>query len=198
MKTKYDVTIDRFKWISGSDIPAIMGISPFTTRFDLLLFKAELKENDFKGNEYTRYGQIMEPKIRNYINKEYKLKYRPSKHEFIEKRYRCHTDGEDKSSILEIKTTSKDCKTIRGYKIYLVQLLFYMYNIGKEEGKLVVYIRPEDFNEDLDTERIKIFNIRLEDYKDLVQEIEEEVIKFKKDIKRVLDNPLIEEWELDE
>ena len=198
MKTKYDVTIDRFKWIGGSDIPAIMGISPFTTRFDLLLFKAELKENDFKGNEYTRYGQIMEPKIRNYINKEYKLKYRPSKHEFIEKRYRCHTDGEDKSSILEIKTTSKDCKTIRGYKIYLVQLLFYMYNIGKEEGKLVVYIRPEDFNEDLDTERIKIFNIRLEDYKDLVQEIEEEVIKFKKDIKRVLDNPLIEEWELDE
>ena len=198
MKTKYDVTIDRFKWIGGSDIPAIMGISPFTTRFDLLLFKAELKENDFKGNEYTRYGQIMEPKIRNYINKEYKLKYRPSKHEFIEKRYRCHTDGEDKSSILEIKTTSKDCKTIRGYKIYLVQLLFYMYNIGKENGKLVVYIRPEDFNEDLDTERIKIFNIRLEDYKDLVQEIEEEVIKFKKDIKRVLDNPLIEEWELDE
>ena len=198
MKTKYDVTIDRFKWIGGSDIPAIMGISPFTTRFDLLLFKAELKENDFKGNEYTRYGQIMEPKIRNYINKEYKLKYRPSKHEFIEKRYRCHTDGEDKSSILEIKTTSKDCKTIRGYKIYLVQLLFYMYNIGKEEGKLVVYIRPEDFNEDLDTERIKIFNIRLEDYKDLVQEIEEAVIKFKKDIKRVLDNPLIEEWELDE
>lgn len=198
MKTKYDVTIDRFKWIGGSDIPAIMGISPFTTRFDLLLFKAELKENDFKGNEYTRYGQIMEPKIRNYINKEYKLKYRPSKHEFIEKRYRCHTDGEDKSSILEIKTTSKDCKTIRGYKIYLVQLLFYMYNIGKENGKLVVYIRPEDFNEDLDTERIKIFNIRLEDYKDLVQEIEEAVIKFKKDIKRVLDNPLIEEWELDE
>lgn len=198
MKTKYDVTIDRFKWIGGSDIPAIMGISPFTTRFDLLLFKAELKENDFKGNEYTRYGQVMEPKIRNYINKEYKLKYRPSKHEFIEKRYRCHTDGEDKNSILEIKTTSKDCKTIRGYKIYLVQLLFYMYNIGKEEGKLVVYIRPEDFNEDLDTERIKIFNIRLEDYKDLVQEIEEEVIKFKKDIKRVLDNPLIEEWELDE
>ena len=197
MKSKYDVTIDRFKWIGGSDIPAIMGISPFTTRFDLLLFKAELKENDFKGNEYTKYGQVMEPKIRNYINKEYKLKYRPSKHEFIEKRYRCHTDGEDKSSILEIKTTSKDCKTIRGYKVYLVQLLFYMYNIGKEEGKLVVYIRPEDFNEDLDTERIKIFNIRLEDYKDLVQEIEEEVIKFKKDIKRVLDNPLIEEWELD-
>ena len=196
MKSKYDVTVDRFKWIGGSDIPAIMGISPFTTRFNLLLFKAQLEENNFKGNEYTRYGQIMEHKIRDYINKTYQLKYRPSKHEYIEKRYRCHTDGEDKNSILEIKTTSKDCKTIRGYKIYLVQLLFYMYNIGKENGKLVVYIRPQDFNEDLDAERIKIFDIKLSDYKDLVQEIEDDVIKFKKDIKKVLNNPLITEEEL--
>ena len=104
METNFDVSIDRTKWIGGSDIPAIMGISPFTTRFDLLLFKAELLENDFKGNEFTRYGQVMEPKIRNYINEEYHLKYRPSRHEFIKKRYRCHTDGEDKDSILEIKT----------------------------------------------------------------------------------------------
>ena len=30
---------DRQKYIGGSDIPAIMGISPFTTRYDLLLYK---------------------------------------------------------------------------------------------------------------------------------------------------------------
>ena len=71
-----------------------------------------------------------------------------------------------------------------------------MYNIGKENGKLVVYIRPQDFNEDLDAERIKIFDIKLSDYKDLVQEIEDDVIKFKKDIKKVLNNPLITEEEL--
>ena len=72
METNFDVSIDREKWIGGSDIPAIMGISPFTTRFDLLLFKAQLVESDFGGNEYTKYGQTMEPKIRDYINKQFK------------------------------------------------------------------------------------------------------------------------------
>ena len=37
---------DREKYIGGSDIPIIMGISPFKSRFDLLLEKAELKDND--------------------------------------------------------------------------------------------------------------------------------------------------------
>ena len=45
-----------------------MGISHFKTRFDLLLEKAQLKENDFDGNEYTKYGDILEPQIREYIN----------------------------------------------------------------------------------------------------------------------------------
>ncbi len=46
---EYDVTIDRDKYIGGSDIPAIMGLSPFTSRWDLLLEKAGLKERDFFG-----------------------------------------------------------------------------------------------------------------------------------------------------
>ena len=48
-----DVRIDRNLYIGGSDIPIIMGISPFKKRFDLLLEKAGLKENDFDGNQYT-------------------------------------------------------------------------------------------------------------------------------------------------
>ena len=54
------VTVDREKYIGGSDIPIIMGISPFKSRFDLLLEKAGLKENDFTGNEYTEYGNKLE------------------------------------------------------------------------------------------------------------------------------------------
>lgn len=57
------VTIDRNKYIGGSDIPIIMGISKFKKRFDLLLEKAELKENDFTGNAYTEYGNVMEEKL---------------------------------------------------------------------------------------------------------------------------------------
>ena len=69
------VNEDRDKYIGGSDIPIIMGISPFKTRFDLLLEKAGLKENDFTGNEYTEYGNVMESKIRDYVNKLTKKKW---------------------------------------------------------------------------------------------------------------------------
>ena len=36
----FDVTIDRDKYIGGSDVPAIMGLSSFRTRWQLLLEKA--------------------------------------------------------------------------------------------------------------------------------------------------------------
>ena len=48
-----NVTENRYKYIGGSDIPIIMGISTFKKRFDLLLEKAQLKTDDFQGNEYT-------------------------------------------------------------------------------------------------------------------------------------------------
>ena len=64
----YDVTIDRNLFIGGSDIGIIMGISPFKTRFDLLIEKAGYKENNFTGNDFTEFGHIIEPKIRDYIN----------------------------------------------------------------------------------------------------------------------------------
>ena len=44
------VTIDRDKYIGGSDIPIILGISHFKSRFDLLLEKAGLQENEFRSN----------------------------------------------------------------------------------------------------------------------------------------------------
>ena len=89
---------DRQKWIGGSDIPIIMGISPFTSRFDLLLYKAGLQENEFEGNEYTKYGNIMEPKIRNYINELYNTNFVEGKHEDDKLGFRCHTDGENEDT----------------------------------------------------------------------------------------------------
>ena len=66
---------NREKYIGGSDIPIIMGLSQFKSRFDLLLEKAELKENNFDGNEYTDYGNILEPKIREHINRFYETNF---------------------------------------------------------------------------------------------------------------------------
>lgn len=188
------VTIDRDKYIGGSDIPIIMGISPFKSRFDLLLEKAGIKENDFTGNEYTEYGNILEPKIREYINKSFDMAFKEGKH--INGDVRCHTDGETDTCILEIKTTSQVHENVDDYKNYLVQLLFYMQETKRKIGYLAVYIRPEDFNENFEAERLKVYRIKINEYKELLEQINQAVDQFRIDLEKVKSNPFITEEEL--
>lgn len=195
------VNKDRDKYIGGSDIPVIMNLSPFKTRYDLLLEKAGYKEDLFEGNIYTEYGNTLEPKIRDFINKELNLNFVEGKHtrEATEDEIigvRIHTDGEIDNAILEIKTTSQIYESIDDYKIYLVQLLYYMVNTGKTRGILAVYDRPEDLNEELDPERLYIYKINSDEYKDLIEDIGKALEIFIEDLKKVKDNPFITEEEL--
>lgn len=185
---------NRNLYIGGSDIPIIMGISQFKKRFDLLLEKAGLKEDDFTGNEYTEYGNIMEPKIREYVNKTFDKEFIEGKH--INGDIRVHTDGEDKDSILEIKTTSQVHEKLDDYKVYLVQLLFYMQETKKCFGYLAVYERLEDFNEEFDSKRLRTYRLDIEDYKDLLEQINKAVNQFRIDLEKVKENPFITEEEL--
>lgn len=190
-----NVTENRHLYIGGSDIPIIMGISPFKTRFDLLLEKAQLQENENEENEYEEYGNILEPKIRDYINKN-------SKNIFVEDKkiiddIRCHVDGfNKKDTILEIKTTSKIHKFVDNYRAYLVQLLFYMSNYNVKKGKLAVYERPKDFNVEFDAERLEVFDINIKDYKELVEEIWQAVEQFRIDLNKIKENPFLTEEDL--
>lgn len=194
---------DRDKYIGGSDIPIIMNLSPFKSRFDLLLEKAGYKEDTFEGNVYTEYGNKLEPFIRDWINANIRedLVYKEGKHireaedgEIIG--VRIHTDGENDNCILEIKTTSQIYESVDDYKLYLVQLLFYMVNTGKEKGLLAVYERPEDLSEEFESKRLQLFDIKLEDYKELCSEIGAACEKFIEDLQKVKDNPFITEEEL--
>lgn len=189
-----DVTIDRNKYIGGSDIPIIMGISPFKKRFDLLLEKAGLKENEFKGNEYTEYGNVLEPKIREHINKLYNTCFKEDK--LIDGDIRCHVDGFNGETILEIKTTSQIHTKISDYKVYLVQLLFYMHKYGIKKGILAVYQRPANFDETFDESLLTIFEINIEDYQELLSEILKAIDQFRFDLEKVKENPFITEEEL--
>jgi predicted phage-related endonuclease len=191
-----DVRTDRNKYIGGSDIPIIMNISPFKKRFDLLLEKADLLENEFEGNVYTEYGNILEPKIREYINKLKNTNY--IEYKKIEGNIRCHLDGFNEVSVLEIKTTSQIRKKVSSYKKYLVQLLFYMQTMKVDKGLLVVYERPKDFCEEFHKERLQLHEIDIKDYEKLLLEINESVEDFKKDLEKIKENPFLEEWELEE
>lgn len=191
-----DVRIDRNKYIGGSDIPTIMNISPFKKRFDLLLEKADLLENEFEGNVYTEYGNILEPKIREYINKIKNTNY--IEYKKIDGNIRCHLDGFNEVSVLEIKTTSQIRKKVSSYKKYLVQLLFYMQTMKVDKGLLAVYERPKDFCEEFHEERLQVFDIDIKDYEELLKDINAAVKRFIKDLEKVKENPFIEEWELEE
>ena len=195
MSKEASVVENRNLYIGGSDIPIIMGISPFKKRFDLLLEKSGLQENTFTGNEYTEYGDIMEPKIRDYINTQEKNPFIPQC--LINEPYRCNVDGfNGKDTILEIKTTSQIYRNVNEYNKYLVQLLFYMYNFNVKKGKLAVYERPTNFDTEFNERRLLLFDINIKDYKELLEDILESVRQFEVDLEKVKANPFITEEEL--
>lgn len=191
-----DVRVDRDKYIGGSDIGVIMGISPFKSRFDLLLEKAGYKKDEFEGNEFTRYGNCLEPKIRDYINSLgfTSKKYREDKK--IVDDIRCHVDGYNGETVLEIKTTSKIHDNVDDYKLYLVQLLFYMQYMKTNKGLLAVYNRPDDFDDDFQPSRLNLYYIDIDNYKELLLQINNAVEQFRIDLKKVKENPFITEEDL--
>jgi predicted phage-related endonuclease len=200
------VSKDREKFIGGSDIPIIMELSPFKSRFDLLLEKAGYKKNDFEGNVFTEYGNTMESKIREHVNSQLISTFVEGKHimdvpkDWNEHpngmRIRCHTDGEIDDAILEIKTTSQIFDSLDDYQIYLVQILFYMAMTGKKTGLLAVYKRPDDMDETFNADNLQIWEIHMTDHHALLDDIKNAVSRFLDDLQKVKSNPFITEDEL--
>lgn len=190
------VAFERYKYVGGSDIPVIMSLSPFKTRWQLLKEKAQIEESEFQGNIYTEYGNTMEPFIRDYINEALGFDFQEGK--AYGDGIRIHVDGEDilKDTILEVKTTSHVYDDLDEYKTYLVQLLFYMNERGFNNGLLAVYKRPDDLNTVLDPDRLMTYPIVKADYQELVKEIYEELDLFRRDLEKVKENPFITEEEL--
>lgn len=191
-----DVTVDRDKYIGGSDIPIIMGLSPFKRRFELLEEKCNIKRNEFTGNAYTEYGNVMEPKIREYINNLEGLNFVEDKRVFGDIRY--HADGYDDEVglVLEIKTTSEDFDYIKDSKKYVVQLLTGMEMFDVDCGMLAVYKRPPDMSEEFDENRLTLYDVRLSEHKAIIKEIHEAINSFRKEWAALRANPFLTETDL--
>lgn len=186
---KDTVTKDRTKFLGGSDIPVIMGLSPFKTRWQLLQEKAEIVPIEPFTNPYVEYGNVMEKTIRDYINKHYNRNFEPAVK--IVDDLRGNTDGLDEMGILEVKTTSHIFDTIDGYKQYIVQMLFYMKIFNVQYGMLAVYRRDEDFSTVFDPDRLQVFEIDIKDYLDTMDEVEQAIEMFRKDLAELRENPLL-------
>ena len=133
----------------------------------------------------------MEPKIRAYINKLYNTYFEPNR--LIIGDLRFHTDGFNEVAVLEIKTTSQIYENVNDYKIYLVQLLSYMKANKVTKGILAVYKRPDDLDETFEEDRLFDYEIDINDYQNFIEEIDFEIDKFREDLKRLKNNPLLSE-----
>ena len=141
-----NVTINRHKFLGGSDLPSILGLNAKygVNVFDFAKEKAGIIPNTFKGNQFTKYGQLMEPVIRDYINSIYEVNYVEDTVIDNDRGYRGNTDGIDKKAdipILEIKTFGDDLDV----DYYTPQCQFYMETFNQDACLLVGYKRPIDF-----------------------------------------------------
>nr|WP_272932737.1 DUF1351 domain-containing protein [Virgibacillus halodenitrificans] len=139
-------------YIGGSDVSTILGLNKFKSMYELALEKTGIVKSEFKGNEYTEYGNIMEPQIREYVNLMHGTQFKEDTR--IHDDLRSNTDGYDSNEqlILEIKTHGKT-PTIEAYK---AQMQLYMYQFECNEGWLALYERPKDFDAEFDSDRLKI------------------------------------------
>ncbi|MEI3596883.1 MULTISPECIES: DUF1351 domain-containing protein [unclassified Oceanobacillus] len=168
-----NVTENRHKYVGGSDVPVILGLSKFKTQYELASEKVGITKSDFQGNEYTAYGHAMEPQIREYINLTTDYEFVETSTIDEENSIRANTDGVDydAKTLLEIKTHG----AVPTIEVYKAQMQAYMFANDLEQGVLALYERPADFNLEFDAKRLdtSIIVKRDDDFiKNLLHEIE--------------------------
>ena len=153
-KQDTNVTEKRNIYVGGSDVPTILGINKYKTQYELALEKTGIKPREFTGNEYTAYGNQLEPQIRDYINAINQTHFIVDTAIDEEKKIRSNVDGVDYEYkvLLEIKTHGKN----PNIKVYEAQMQLYMDQLGLDAGWLALYERPDNFDTDFDSDRLEI------------------------------------------
>jgi len=156
-----NVTRNRNMYVGGSDVPTILGLNKYKTQFELAQEKVGIVKSEFKGNEYTHFGNVLEPQIRDYINLMNETNFVEKTLIDNERNIRSNVDGYDSQHglLLEIKTHGKNPTM----KVYEAQMQLYMWHLNISEGWLALYERPDDFDTEFDSERLKIKVVERDD-----------------------------------
>jgi len=187
-----NVETNRHLYIGGSDLPTILKMNNKYGKSIIQFAKEKLKiiPTEFKGNEYTRYGQFMEPQVRDYINSMFGYDFKEDSIIDNTRMYRGNCDGIDrnKKMLLEVKTFGSKLDI----KYYEPQCQFYMELFDIEECLLVGYKRPSDFYTgidfsidnsaeffDLDFKEENVVIYKLKRNREMFEKIEVEINKFK-------------------
>lgn len=169
-----NVVKNRNMYVGGSDVPTILGINKYKTQFELAKEKIGLEKKEFVSNPYVKFGNQLEPHIRDYINAVNNLQFVVDTYVNEELNIRSNVDGIDKENniLLEIKTHGSN-PTL---KVYEAQMQLYMDQTGCDIGWLALYKRPKDFDIEFDSERLKIKEIERND--EYIAEIKDSIETF--------------------
>lgn len=156
-----NVIENRRFFVGGSDVPVILGLSKYKSQYELAKEKTGLVPTVFDSNEYTVYGQVIEPQIRDYINIINETNFKPETVINKERNIRGNCDGADfdESLLLEIKSHGKNPTM----DVYKVQMQLYMNEFNLAAGWLALYERPDNFDAEFDPERLKIEVVHRDD-----------------------------------
>ncbi len=167
-----NVIENRRFFVGGSDVPVILGLSKYKSQFELAKEKTGIVPTVFDSNEYTVYGQVIEPQIRDYINIINETNFKPETVINKERNIRGNCDGADfdESLLLEIKSHGKNPTM----DVYKVQMQLYMNEFNLAAGWLALYERPDNFDAEFDPERLKIEVVHRDDVQinEILQAIE--------------------------
>ena len=203
-----NVLIDREKYIGGSDLPSIFGynIKYGITPVDFAKQKAGIVPNPFTGNQFTKYGQKLEPIIREYINATNGANYLEDTTIDVERGYRGNTDGLDFQAdipLIEIKTFGEQLDV----EYYNLQCQFYLEMFDVESCLLIGYKRPANFyvgvdyaienddsyfNFEFDENRIETHIIKRD--RKQWEKINERIVTFKKAVEELKNNENMDEY----
>lgn len=137
---------ERREGIGGSDIAAILGISPFKTSFGLWLEKTGRHEEEIRNEGRIEWGNRLEPVILDYWQDTHGRKLirgKCVKHPTIDI-VRATLDGvtEDGATVVEAKNVDMTPKEPQPY--YATQVMWEMAASGATEGFLLELVRGND------------------------------------------------------
>ena len=150
--------VDRRKFIGGSDIAAILGISPWATPLDVYLEKTGECEREINFEQQKRLdrGKRMEPYVIDILEEETGIcvTRRNQRYSLPEYPYMsCEIDAESRCGLnIEIKTTSEFNKKSWGEEgtddipvFYTAQAMWGLMITGKQECVVAVLIGSDNF-----------------------------------------------------
>ena len=136
----------RKKRIGGSEFAIVLGTNPYKKKIELVLEKAGVIADDFKGNEATKRGERLENDIIAMFEDETGLSVKNEQKEFILEPTNClplvcHVDGiTSDNAVFEAKTTDIKSKTWKDGipEYYKAQLDFNCMLAGLDKAYIAV------------------------------------------------------------